>query len=242
MTRVDHPPQMESLAENVWHVPGPAVRMPGGVLLPVSSTVLRLPDRSLVIYSPIEFPDVAEIEALGNVAHLVAPNLYHHLYLAKAAERWPHALIHAAPGLSAKQPSVGIHKTLGTDDEPTWQGTIDVVSIQGVPKINETVLFHRPSGTLLVADLLFHVTEPANVRTRLVLSTMGVGKRLAQSRYWSLLRKDRTAARASVERILAWPIQRIAPCHGPAVGIDAPALAPLLKRLAGPLDTQAAAD
>ena len=233
---------MEPLAENVWKVEGPAVRMPGGVLLPTSSTVIRLPDRSLVIYSPIDFPDAAAIEALGPVAHLVAPNLYHHLYLAKAAERWPHALVHATPGLNAKQPALGIHKTLGSDDEPSWKGTIDVVAIEGAPKINETVLFHRPSGTLLVADLLFHVTEPANIRTRLVLSMMGVGKRLTQSRYWGFLRKDPAAARASVERILAWPIQRIAPCHGPAVGIDAPALAPLLKRLAGPLDTQAAAD
>ena len=64
-----------------------------------------------------------------------------------------------------------------------------------MPKLTEAVLFHRASGTLVVADLLFHVTAPANLRTKLVMAMMGAGGRqLAQSRLWGFLVKDRAAA------------------------------------------------
>jgi hypothetical protein len=63
---------------------------------------------------------------------------------------------------------------------------------------------------------------------------MGVGGgRLAQSRVWRFARRDIASARAAIARILAWPIARIAPCHGEAMTIDAAALAPALRRLVG---------
>jgi hypothetical protein len=94
------------------------------------------------------------------------------------------------------------------------------------------VLFHRTSGTLLCADLLFHVTEPANLRTRMVLAAMGTGgRRLAQSRLWNAMRKDAAAMRASRDRILAWPIARVAPCHGPPVAVTSAELATVLTRM-----------
>ena len=42
-------------------------------------------------------------------------------------------------------------------------------------------------------------------------------------------RKDKAAARASVERVLAWPIQRVAFCHGESVVMDAAALATVMR-------------
>ncbi|MCA1480939.1 hypothetical protein I6F37_39095, partial [Bradyrhizobium sp. NBAIM08] len=46
---------------------------------------------------------------------------------------------------------------------------------------------------------------------------------------WKWACKDRAAARASVERVLAWPIQRIAFCHGESVEIDSAGLAALMR-------------
>ncbi|HLL21236.1 MAG TPA: hypothetical protein VK427_03845, partial [Kofleriaceae bacterium] len=102
--------------------------------------------------------------------------------------------------------------------------------IEGAPRIGETVLFHRPSGTLVCADFLFNVTEPANTITKVVLAAMGTGgRRLAQSRAWKLLRKDKAALRTSIERVLAWPIQRVAMCHGHPVEVDAAGIAAVLR-------------
>jgi hypothetical protein len=229
---------MDEIARDVWQIRGPELRMPGGIMIPASSTVLRLPDRSLLVYSPLAFDDAAAaaIDAAGEVAHLVAPSRLHHLFAAAAAARWPRAAVHAAPGVADKQPALAAARVLGGEpgEAAPWGDAVEHELVGGVPKLNEVVLFHRPSGTLVCADLVFHIQRPANLRTRFALALTGVGGgRLAQSREWSWLRKDRAAARASAARILAWPIARVAPCHGEPIEIDAAGLAPHLTRLCG---------
>jgi hypothetical protein len=206
------------------------MRMAGGVHMPLNMTVLRLADRSLLLYSPIKLDDeqAAAINALGEVRHIVAPNLFHHLYVKAAHERWPSATIHAAPGLKEKRSDLAIKHDLGV---APIDSSIDVEVVGGAPKINEAIVFHKPSGAMLVADFMFNVTEPANLRTRFALSMMGVGGReLKQSRLWSFLTKDKTAARASIDRMLGWEIATIVPVHGGPVAMTASALAPKLKR------------
>jgi hypothetical protein len=204
------------------------MRMPGGVHMPLASTLLRLADGSLLLYSPVTLDDAqaAAINALGTVKHIVAPNLYPHLYLKAAHARWPSATVHAPPGLAAKRADVmiGNELTSGALDG------VDVEVIGGAPKINEVVLFHRASGAMLVADFLFNVTEPANARTRFVLALMGTGgKQLKMSRIWRFLGKDRPALRASIDRVLTWPIASVVPVHGEAMTITPTELAPKLK-------------
>ena len=45
----------------------------------------------------------AEVEALGQVTQIVAPNHLHHLFLPDWAAAWPEARLHAAPGLRKKR-------------------------------------------------------------------------------------------------------------------------------------------
>jgi hypothetical protein len=226
---------MEQITEDVWQVEGPELGMPGGLMMPLRSTVVRLPDRSLVIYSPIAFDAeaVAAIDKLGEVAHLLAPSRLHHRFVAAAALRWPRAIVHGAPGLAGQRPELRIDKQLG-DGEPAWRDAFEVEVVGGVPKLSEAVVLHRPSGTLVCADLVFHIARPANLRTRLALAMMGVGGgRLAQSRAWRWFRRSRADARRSIDRILDWPIARVAPCHGPACEIDSRALGTVLARAYG---------
>jgi hypothetical protein len=221
---------MKLVATDVWQVDGPGMRMPGGVVMPLSSAVVRLADRTLLLYSPIKLDDkqAAAIDAEGEVAHIVAPNLFHHLYVQRAAERWPKATVHGPPGLAAKRRDLEIDRELASG---AIDATLDVQLIEGAPKINEALLFHCPSGTLLCADFLFNVTSPKNLRTRAVLAMMGVsGRTLKQSRFWSFLTKDKTAARASIDRVLGWPIATILPAHGESVAVTAADLAPKLAR------------
>lgn len=198
-----HHKVMQAIADGVWQVIGPSLNMIGGVMIPSRSTVLRLQSGTLLVYSPI-----AEM-TVDNVAHVVAPNKLHHMFVAAAHTRWPHAQVH--------------ERSAPADD------AIDSVHVDGVPKIDETVLFHRPSGTLVVADFVFNMTAE-NLRTRVAFALTGVGgNRVAQSREWKWACKDKAAARASVERILAWPIERVAFCHGEPVAIDSAGLAKLMR-------------
>jgi hypothetical protein len=229
---------VKQIGTDVWQVEGNPMRLPGGVHMPLNTTVLRLADRSLLLYSPIKLDDeqAAAINAVGEVRHIVAPNLFHHLYVKAAHERWPSATIHAAPGLKLKRSDLAITHDLGV---APIDSSIDVEVVGGAPKINEAILFHRPSGAMLVADFMFNVTDPANLRTRFALSMMGVGGcELKQSRMWGFLTKDKAAARASIDRVLGWPIATIVPVHGEPVAITPAALAPKLTRAyKGPVAT-----
>ncbi len=210
--------------------------MPGGVSMPVASTVVRLPDRTLLVYSPVAFDDraVAAIEAEGEVAHIVVPSLLHHMFAGPAAARWPRATVHAPAGIAGKQPALRVDRSLARDVDGRWGEALDCERVDGVPRIDEHVLFHRASATLICADLVFNLTRPSNLRTRFALAVMGVGgRRLAQSRAWRAMRSDRAAARASVERILGWPIARVAPCHGEPCEVRPVDLAARMTRLCG---------
>jgi hypothetical protein len=234
---MDHP-ALTRVFDDVWQLEGAPLRMPGGARLPIRSTVVRLPDRSLVLYSPVKLADAdaAAIDALGEVAHLVAPNRFHHLFLGAAAARWPRATVHGAPGLAAKRADLTFHRELGRDVEPAWQGALEVEAIAGVPRMSEVVIHHGPSGALICCDLVFHIGRPANFASRMAFGMMGVGgERLAQSRVWRLLRNDRAAARRSIERVLSWPIQGVVPTHGAAyVAPDAAVvLAGCMTRICG---------
>jgi len=146
--------------------------------MPVNATIVRLPDGGTLVYSPVPIGDAiaAEIEAIGPVRHLVAPSRLHHRWAGDAARRWPAARLQAAPGLKVKRPDLRIDAELGEQGAPPeWGGVLDAVLVGGAPRFSEVVLFHRASGTLLCADLVFHITRPANLSTRLLLCLGGTG-------------------------------------------------------------------
>lgn len=226
---------MDAIDERLWHVRGADFALPGGARLPLYSGLVRLADGQLLLHAPASFDDATwrRIGALGEIAHVVAPNLFHHLFVADALARCPRASLHGPRSLAAKRPDLPAPRALDAGPSP-WPADLDTLTLAGAPALDETVLFHRASGTLLCGDLLFHVTEPANLATRLVLAVMGTGGgRLAQSRAWRFLARDRAALRRSLDRVLALPVRRVLPCHGPACEVVTGALTPLLTRAYG---------
>lgn len=224
------------IADDLWELAGEQ-RLPGGARFPLRMTVVRLPDRRLVLHSPVPIDDAAAaaIAALGDVAHVIAPNRYHHLHLEAALRRFPHAAAHLAPGLAAKHPSVAPAGELGDVAPAAWRDHLDQVHLAGAPKVAETVFLHRASRTLIATDLAFHITRPANLRTRMLLRFVGAGGgRLAASRAWKLLVADRAAATAAIARIEAWAPIRYVPAHGAIYEGDVvAALRPSIARITG---------
>jgi hypothetical protein len=212
------PSELVTIGDGVWAVES-AMVIPGGVTLPQRATIVRLPDGALLVHAPVRADEriFAAVEALGPVAHLVAPNRFHHLFLSAWLGRFPSARLAGAPGLRDKRADLRWDDVLA-DGAPSAWGVVDVVGIAGAPKMNEHVLFHRPTGTLLVTDLVFNLRDVRGFMARFTFGVMGVSGQLAQSRAWRFVfTKDRRAAAASVERVLAWPIRRIVPAHGAIV-------------------------
>lgn len=225
---------LQPIADGLWAAPH-QLNLPGGFPFPVRMTVVRLADGSLVLISPVPIDDelAAELAALGPVAFLVAPNLLHHLFLGAAARRYPQAQVLVAPGLLEKVGALPPHTLLDDRVPAAWQGQLQVLSMQGQPKLNEQALLHLPSGSLMLTDLVFHILHPASWRTGLLLWMVGCHGRLAQSRLVRGLTTDKPAAAASAARLLAMDFDRLVPAHGEVVETGAKealsqALAPVL--------------
>ncbi len=73
-------------------------------------TVIRLTSGKLMVISPIEMDDatINELNQLGEVIYIVAPNLYHHLFVADFKLCYPHAKLWAVSGLERKRPDLQI--------------------------------------------------------------------------------------------------------------------------------------
>jgi len=189
----------------------------GGLDLGARTCVVRLADGGLVIHAP--GPQTAalraEIEALGPVRALIAPNLLHHLYLADSVRAFPHARVFAAPGLREKLGTVRVDEVLGEKAPALWANELDQLLVQGAPGMGEVVFLHRPSRTLLCLDLCFNVRRSSSLLTRLFMRANGALGRFGPSRLFRYaIMKDARAMRASVDRILAWDFERVTVAHG----------------------------
>ncbi|MCA9513485.1 MAG: hypothetical protein KC635_00925 [Myxococcales bacterium] len=224
------------IADGLWEARYETPMM--GARMPCRATVARGADGALVLYGapPLDDAVAAAIGALGPVAAIVAPNTFHHLHLADAARRWPGARLVGPPGLARKRPDLSFDAVADAPAAPLGDG-LEVAAILAGPKLHELAVFHRPSRSLLVADLVFNVAEPVTRLTGLILRTTGVRRGLACSRLWRAWTKDRAAHDAAIARIAEWPFTRVVPAHGAVLEADdAPArlLAAIAKRM-GPV-------
>ncbi|MCU0699960.1 MAG: hypothetical protein MUC96_25925 [Myxococcaceae bacterium] len=209
---------LQHLDEGVWMDTAPVQFL--GLQLTANMTVLRLRD-GLLVHSPIPLtPDRRRaVEALGPVTHLYAPNLMHHLRLGDWAAQFPGAQVHGPPGLGRKRRDLDIDRVHG-EPAPAFEGLVDELRIDGF-RLEESVLFHRPSRTLVVADAVHQIGRPAHWWTRTYTTLAGFYDRVALSRVirWSSF-ADRAAARRSLDRILSLPFQRIVVGHGAVITTD----------------------
>ncbi|NOK01836.1 MULTISPECIES: DUF4336 domain-containing protein [Myxococcus] len=191
----------------------------GGLDLGGRMTAVRLPDGGLWLHSPVRFsPEArAAVDALGPVRFLVAPNLMHHLYVQDWAAAYPDAKVAAPAALRRKRPDLRIDLELGDTAEASWAGVLDQVLVQGMPKVDELLFFHRPSQTLFVTDLAFNVHRTGSWFTRMYLKLSGAWQRLAPTMLVRSVIKDREAVRASLARAQAWDVERVVVCHGDVV-------------------------
>lgn len=200
-------------ADGVWIAHAPQKFL--GWQLGTRMTVLRLADGSLLIHSPIELDETlkSEIEALGPVGHIVAPNLFHHLYAGDAASAFPDAKLHGARGLRKKRPDLRLNAVLGAQREPSWQGTLETLEIKG-SLLEETVFLHQPSRTLVSADLVENFGGADDWWTRVYLKVGGIDGKIGLSRMLRLAYRNRKQARHDIDALLDWDLERIVLAHG----------------------------
>ena len=220
-------------AEGVWTVEAPHHFL--GLHLGTRMTVVRLPDGSLWLHSVVAIDDLLadEVQALGPVRHIVMPDLFHHVYVAEAIQRWPGARVHAPRAMRRKRPELRIDADLGATADPDWCGVLLPVHIEG-SMLDETVFLHQPTRTLISSDLIENFDTSPHLLTRLYLQAAGLHGRVGWSRFFRLLYRDRAAARRSLDRLLALDFDRVILAHGRVLEHGGPAAVREAFRWLGP--------
>jgi hypothetical protein len=206
-----------SIGDGIWLMDHP-LRLTGGIEIGTRSTLVRLPDESLLLHAPGPMTQ-AQLEgtrALGAVSTLVAPNSFHHLFLERALEHFPEAKLHAVPSIQKKYPALA-SVTLGEAPDAAWKDVLQQVAVGGAPRLDEVVFFHPASRTILLVDLCFNMRRAENWVTRVFMTIAGAYDRFGPSRLARSMFKDKAAVRASVDRILAWDFDRAVVTHGDVI-------------------------
>lgn len=213
-------PSPQRVDDDLWTIARPFRTF--GLELGTRTTLVRT-RAGLVAHSPCPL-DAALIEAvrgLGPVGVLVAPSLVHHLFVGQWAEAFPEAKVVAAPGLAKKRGDLRIDATLGEDD-PGWGTELEPLLYEGAPLMNEVVLHHPRSRTLLLTDLAFNIRTPVGWWTRSYLKLSDAYLSFGQSWVVKAATRDKARARDSVARFLSKDFDRITVTHGEVLETGGP--------------------
>lgn len=212
---------LRNIDQNIWVAEQPLRYF--GLGIGTRMTVVRLPDRNLAVISPILLrPELKQqLDNLGCVAHIIAPNLYHHLFVAECKGQYPQATFWAAPGLAEKKPALLIDKVL-TPEAGSGPPELEAIFFEGfktlgsggVDALNECVFFHADSRTLILTDAAFHFDGSFPSLTQFVARVTGLYNNLSPSWLERIATRDKEPVKRSVENILSWDFERVIMAHG----------------------------
>jgi hypothetical protein len=213
---------LRQFGPEIWTADGPTASF-YGFRYPTRMAAIRLTDGSLFVWSPVALSDPlrVSIDALGPVRCLVSPNALHHLFLGEWKSAYPAARLCASPRLKRKRRDLVFDCELGDAPEPEWAADIDQVVVRGSFALTEVVFFHRMSRTALFADLIQNFPRGWFKGWRGVVARLDgiVAPDPGAPREWRASFLDRRAARAALDKVLAWPIERALIAHGePSTG------------------------
>lgn len=187
-------------------------------------TVVQLSDSTLWCHPPIQpTPELlAELNAIGEVSHLVSPNKIHYAYISEWQKYYPNTIAWASPGVQERATKKGIHihfeHKLCQTAPPEWQKDIEQLLFQGSRYMEEVVFFHKKSRTLILTDLTenFEVDKIDSCMWRHFLKFAGHvdpdGKTPIdlQMTFWG----NKKQAKKSLEHIFLWNPDKIIISHG----------------------------
>jgi hypothetical protein len=191
-----------------------SLHMLPGMNLPLRSMLVAGDGRQFLI-SPVGTADEAS-QIGSDPLLLLAPSLLHHVHLPRAIERYRPVALWGPPGFAEKKPELGPVHTFGVDPW-SYDDQLAFTVVEGAPRRNEVVFFHRASRTIYTADLLLNLQQPTGWLSSIALRVMGVHGRLAPVKLWKHWVTDRAAFSRSIEHILAWDFERIVMAHGTPV-------------------------
>jgi hypothetical protein len=219
---VTYPPldTLKAVADNVWIVDSGPHRMLG-LPMPVRMTVLRDGNGRLLLHSPTRYTPglAAELAAIGEIRHLVAPNSAHWSYVREWHRHAPDATPWGVPALLRRSSVRSSPVPFRTISEPGIAGfdDTDVLIVPAGEAFQEAVLWHRPSRTLVLTDLVVNVEAgklPPLLRPAAYIAGVTAPDGRAPIYLRTFIMLHRREARRAAERLLALDVERVIFSHG----------------------------
>ncbi|TAJ86578.1 DUF4336 domain-containing protein [Reyranella sp.] len=225
-TEATYPPlnTLKPVAPDLWIVDGPIIHfgvLPGFKMpFPTRMTVIRV-GGDLFIHSPTPLlPTLqAEIEAAGRVRWIVGPNRIHYWWIPEWKTAFTGAEVWLAPRIEeqAKGHIAPGFLTLDREAGYPWDETIATLPVGG-SFMTEVVFFHRPTRTLVLADLIenFESHKVGSLALRWLTKLGGVAAPDGQTPrdLRATFAKRRPEMKAAVEKMIAWNPDRMIIAHG----------------------------
>lgn len=200
---------LKEVTEGLWisnqgSAPGPKS--------PRCMTVVRLTNGYLWVHAPIPFDESVryDLSALGEIRCFVLPAFPARDRVEAYSHWYPDARFFGVRSIEGFKEGPSIK--LLTDEEgdrPAWSQEIDYHAIKGLSRLQETVFFHRTTGTLMVSEFIHQHKQPqgwlASVQSKIGGFTSGIGF----SRIFKKSIRNRNELKASLETIRSWPIKRV---------------------------------
>ncbi len=199
-------------------------------VMPARMTVIRLPDGDLLLHSPTQFSLAlkAELEQHGRIRHLVAPNVAHWTFLEAWQLHCPEVTTWAAPGLRSRAPvqksGVRLDRDLPVEAPAEWGGVIQLDRVVGGLGFSEITLFHTPTRTLVLTDLVLNLDVwklPALLRPLVRLFGSVAPDGMPPPYLRAVIRMGGRAATEAAGRLIASQPERVIFAHGSWFDTDA---------------------
>ena len=207
------------LDQNLWIAP---YHSKGLLRFPAKTIAIKL-GANLAVFSPGPWSAEAQaqLESFGNIRWLVAPNSFHHLFYEEWTAKLPQVETWGPLALAEKEKS--LHFTHLWPVENPWGSDLEIFLLEGMPKVQERLIYHKPSGSLIVTDLFFNLHQVDHTATRMAIKAFGAFGKLVTSNLIKKLIKDQVAFKTSLEPVLKLEPKRLIMSHGDIIEEDAPA-------------------
>ena len=208
------------VADKIWTQDRPVWY--SGIRQRARTTIVRLEDGSLLLHSAAPPTDAlaAELRALGPVRWLVVPNCFHHLGTPAAATLFSGARVVGPASAVARNRALKLHLDINDAQFGKQVPELEAMPLRGVPFLDETVLFHRPTQTLLGADIVLCANAKDHFTCRFAARMTGFYERVRVPPDVRWSKPDKTAVARSLLTILERPAQRLIVGHADVIEGD----------------------
>ena len=210
---------MLSVDQNVWILRYPLSLL--GTQTGRTVTVLRLRSSEIIVHStgPFSSEDVAAIQGLGPSITLVEASLFHDTFACQGRSSFPKARYLVPEGFRLQKAVTAE----SLDMAPAgWRDELEFRLLAGMPKVKEHVFYHKPSQTLIVADLVFNFGPESPWWTRFFFRHLaGIRRNPGMSRLFRMMIRDRAAFQKSLRHLFEWDFKRVIVGHGRLVEANA---------------------